>query len=302
MLHFRHFLIPTLMVGAALFLPGNAFAEKSDNNGKLHSQKEMVQTSEKTVNTAKQANLPKKAENGKAVGKPATVSEPASKSQAVVKQPSSNAAPNQAVSHQSVAATAKALPEQANGNAYGHSKGAKVEKIINAPGQMKKAAVQEKESGLKTEQLISNDEAEHSAESTVNDKVESTKLVHRDQPQEENLDISNSIKAAKFEPALPVPIEKGKVPSSKEELPAVDQAINPAQRSNNTGSSSNDRVSTGVNAIGYSDKWFEWNKYTEIKLVQPFYSRYALMNTQWVNAPPSPPPQEAPFFKNVYRS
>jgi hypothetical protein len=77
-------------------------------------------------------------------------------------------------------------------------------------------------------------------------------------------------------------------------MPTVKLAINPMPRSNSSGAQSNDRVNLGLNTITMLDKWFEWNKYVEINLVQPYITRYALMNHQWVNAPPSPPPQAAP--------
>ena len=288
------------MIGAALFLPGNAFAEKGGQNGQLHSHKEMVQTSEKMENTAKQANIPIKTDNGKPVEKTAPVSENAN--QNAVKQLPSNEAPKQAVSHQPAEKTVKSLPEQAKGNGYGLSVTKKTENAVNAPGQEKKAAAQEEENGFGTERVISYDVVEHSADSAVKDKVESKKSVPRFQPKIEKSDSSIIQKVTSLEPQLPVPVEKDKTPSNKDEMPTVDQAINPTQRSNNSSSPLNDRVSMGTSTISFSDKWFEWNQYVEMKLVQPFLSRYALMNTQWVNAPPSPPPQDAPFLKTVTRS
>jgi hypothetical protein len=93
-----------------------------------------------------------------------------------------------------------------------------------------------------------------------------------------------------------------KAPASKEEIPKVNQMTNQTQRTNSSGGQSNDRVSQGSSNVSLSDKWFEWKHYVEIKLVQPYLSRLALMNTQWVNAPPAPPPQKAPLLTHATRS
>ncbi|MFC4797765.1 hypothetical protein ACFPA1_00125 [Neobacillus sp. GCM10023253] len=292
-MHFRHFLIPALMMGAALFLPGNAFAEKGEQNGPLQSNKEMVQTSETSKNSAAQANVPSIAESTKPIEKTVQVPEQAKQNSEAVKPPSSNAAPKQVVSPQPANETARTLPAQANGNGYGLSDIKKTEKTVNTPGQEKRAAAQEKDSGFKTKQLLTYDMTENPSDHETKDRLQS---------QEEEPNISNSNPAVSIESPSPAPVEKDKSPSSREELPPVDQAMDPAQRSTNTGGSSNDRVSTGIGTASLADKWFEWNKYFEIRLVQPFLSRHALLNTQWVNAPPSPPPQAAPFFKTVNRS
>lgn len=287
-MHFRHFLIPTLMVGAALLLPGNAFAEKSDN-GSLHSNKEIVQTSEAPKSPAAQATVPSKAQSAKPIEK--TVPAP---QQANLKETSkplpSKAALKQAASPQPASEIVKVLPEQANGNGYGLSVTKKADKTVNTPGQEKKAAV----SGMKTERPIVDDRAENPPAHEVKVKVEPVKSAPVLHPQEKEADLSNS----NMELPSPVPAGKDKAPSSKEELPPIDQAPNPPQRSTNTGGSSSDRISTGTGTFTLVDKWFDWNKYFEMKLVQPFLTRDALLNTQWVNAPPSPPPQAAPFFKN----
>ncbi|MFZ7946289.1 hypothetical protein ACO1D1_22510 [Neobacillus sp. 19] len=302
MLHFRHFLIPTLMVGAALFLPVNAFAEKSEQNGQANSQKEIVQTihpTEKTENAAKQANGPAKAKNANSIEKTVTLPEPAAKNQSAVKQPSANRALKQAASQKPAVAQPKTLPDQANGNGYGLSAVKKTENAIKDPGQPKPAAKQENETGLGNKQPAAQDEAELYPEITVKDQGSQTKLVPRIEPKKVDSNVSDK---KTIEPQLPEPVQKGKPPVSKEEIPNADRAVNPTQRSNQTGGQSNDRISSGLSTISFLDKWFEWNKYYEIQLVQPYLSRYTLMNNQWVNAPPSPPPEEAPFFKTVYRS
>jgi hypothetical protein len=275
-MHIRHFLLPTLMLGAALFLPENALAEKSEQNGPpSHSNKAIVQT---VKNPAAPAAV---AESAKPVEK--TVPAPQQQAKAV-KQVPSHAAPKAATPQAATEAT-KTLPAQANGNGYGLSDTKETEKPVTAPGLEKKGAVQNKDSAVGPEQPVNKPEPE------VKNKVKPTKA----QPQQKATDSSASVN---IEPPAPTPAEKDTAPSSKEKLPPVDQAPNPTQRSNNTGGSGKDRVSAGFGTTSLVDKWIDWDKYVEMKLVQPFLTREALMNTQWVNAPPSPPPQSSSFFKN----
>lgn len=294
MLHFRHFLISALMVCAALILPGQAFAEKNEPNGNANSHKELVPVKSSLEKTAAQTNLPAKAEQAKSVAKPVVVPEPASKRQNEVKQQISKGVPKQVVS-QKPAVAPKSLPEQANGKGYGLSNSKKTEQPVNAPGQEKSAAVQESKKEF-VQELKTTPAKNFSKIPTVENKTESTKLVNRVEPQAQGSDVSVPKKVEYSKPIVTRPAEKEKVPSSKEEIPAVDQAVNPTTRSNSSGGPSNDRVSQGPNMITPLDKWFEWIRYYEIKLIQPYLSRYAFLNNQWVNAPPSPPPQVAPLL------
>lgn len=291
-MHFRHFLIPALMAGAALFLPDNAFAEKSEN-GQLHSNQETVQASEAVKNPAAQAKNPVKAESAIPIQKAVTAPGQANKGND--NSLPSKVAPKQSASPQTANEAAKTLPEQAKGNGYGLSNTKKADKIINAPGQEKKNTVQENNSGVETGQSHKQDMAEASSDYEAKANVESKKMFSRNQPQEDKTDKKSAVS---IKPPSPVPPEKDKAPSSREELPVVDQAPSPPHRSNNNGGTSNDRINTGIGTISMVDKWFDWNKYFEMKLIQPFLTREALLNTQWVNAPPSPPPQGSSFFKN----
>ncbi|MFF2449662.1 hypothetical protein ACFVSW_21700 [Neobacillus sp. NPDC058068] len=322
-MHFRHFLIPVLMVGAALFLPDNTFAEKNEHGGQQNSHKEHVQvknSSEKSGNTAKQSNVPAKAENAKPREKTVVMPEQASKKQNGVKQQDSNHAEKQGNSKKSATTDPKTLPEQANGNGYGLSKINKTEKTVKAPGQEKSEAVRDDKRGQGKNKLKDRDKrssdiavkdkvehpsditvknkAEHHSGNTVKNKSKSTRLVTSFEPKAKGSDLSVPKKVENFEPSLPVPPQKGNVPSSKEEIPNVDQVFNPTQRLNSPGGQSNERVSQGLQTVSFLEKWFEWNKYAEIKLVQAHFSRDKLLNNQWVNAPPSPPPQESSFIIN----
>ncbi|WP_218971541.1 hypothetical protein [Neobacillus soli] len=311
-----------LMVGAALFLPNNTFAEKIEHGGQQNSHKEHVQvknSSEKSGNTAKQANVPAKAENAKTRKKTVVMPEQASKKQNGVKQQDSNHASKQGTSKKPDAAP-KTLPKQAKGNGYGLSKINKTENTVKAPGREKSEAVKDDKRGLRKNNLKDRDKrssdfavkdkvehpsditiknkAENHSGNTVKSKSKSTRLIPSFEPKAKGSKLSAPKKVEQFEPSLPVPPQKGNVPASKEEIPNVDQVINPTQRSNSSGGQSNERVSQGLQTASFLEKWFEWNKYNEINLVHAYFSRDKLMNNQWVNAPPSQPPQESSFIIN----
>lgn len=292
-MHFRHFLISGLMVGAALFLPGNAFAEKNEHSGQQNSEK-----------ATEQATVPEHAVNGKSQRKTVVVPEPASKNQSGVKQESSKIPPPQAASQKPAAVHQKKLPDQAKNNAPTSLK--KTEKVIKAPSSEKDAAAQGKNKWLKpTSKIAIGDSALkslHNTDTDMKNQAQSERFVNKREHKEGGSNVSVSEKDNSSVTFVREPKKEGKVPAGKEEIPAVNQGTTPTQRTNNSGGSPSDRVSSGLTTIGLMDKWFEWNKYFEIKLVQPYLSRYALMNNQWVNAPPSPPPQKAPLLETVNRS
>ncbi|WP_223594125.1 hypothetical protein [Neobacillus bataviensis] len=285
-MHFRHFIISGLMVGAALFLPHNAFAEKNELSGQQNAQNAAVQAAQadsKNLQADVQAKSPEK-----------TVPAPANKNQATVKQQVSNYGTQQAAS-QKAAVAPKSLPVQAKGN--GQSVIKKTEKNVEAPGQQKKAMTNESNQGLGKDTQASEN-LSVSSNLGVNNPGESTSRL---EAQREDSHLSQPNKLEPNEPLAEKPASKRKVPAKNDEIPNADRATNPTQRSNSSGGSSNDRVSQGLNMISSLDKWFEWNKYYEIKFVQLYLSRSALLTNQWVNAPPAPPPQEAPLLKMVNR-
>ena len=299
-MHFRHFLLSALVVGAAIYLPNHAFAEKNAASEQAVSHKEMVQAklpsentanvSVKAENNAPKVNVPVNTKSTNAKAKMVELPEAASKSQRRGNPQLNHPVPKQVATKQT--ATAKSLPEQAKGNGYGLTA---VKKNGTAPGQVKTAMV--KESKAATTKVTTPVEAKTSTAAAVKNQDPSPKLVHRTVPEVAGSDISESKQVVGAKPIVPIVPRKGKVPSNQEKMPDADQAANPTpQRANNSGGPSNDRVSQGLHTNSYLDKWFEWNKLYEIKLVQPFLSRYALRNHQWVNAPPSPPPQIALFL------
>lgn len=309
-LRFRHFFILGLMVGATMFLPDYAFAEKNEYSGKQNSHNASVQASPsvKTDNPTIQTNVPEKAKNVKPLEKTVVIPEPAIKNQDRVKQQPSKMTPQQAASKKPAQAPQN-LPDQAKGNVQSSIK--KTEKNVTARGSEKVEAVQGNNRGLVKNKPNPKNGAGNSAvhsfhhnDTEVKNKAQSARLVNKLEPLGEGSHSSVSKKENSSEPLVTkTPQKEGnKAPSSKGEIPKVSQVTNPTQRTNGTGGQSKDRVSQGLSTISLMDKWFEWNKYHEIQFVQPYFSLHLLFNNQWVNAPPSPPPQETPLLKTVYRS
>jgi hypothetical protein len=286
--HFRQFLILALLVGATMFFPDNAFAEKNEHR----PQKEQAPAS-----IPEHASIPESApvpEAAASILEPATIAVPAKseEAQSLNKTIPEHARENQVQAKQlpaqNQAALEKSLPEQANGNMKSLEK--KAEKVVqvNVPEQAE--AVQKNHT---VEKLTPNHSFQDTDREVNVEKVKPEKVDTIFYLQDEDIDIKKSESVVQ---------EPNKDPASKEEIPKVSQVLNQTQRSNGSGGQSNDRINHGINSISWLDKWFEWNHHFEIKLVQPYLSRQALMNTQWVNAPPSPPPQAAPLLTNVTRS
>jgi hypothetical protein len=270
------------MAGAAMFFPDLAFAEKnvpSSQKGEaaipVKSEKEEIKIA--VPPKSQNANLQEKAASAHAtvtekssVPEHAAVPEHAQINQAKAKQLTSKSIPNQA--------GAKNLPEQAKGNVKSDLKA--TEKIYKEAGP-ETAAVNTNSHGLKDKSM---DKTSLPATDKVVKVEEAKPAVSVDTAKVHSEGIVNIIEETGAQ-------EQKNDPANKEEIPKVNQ-LNQTQRSNNKGNQSNDRVSNGLSNISVLDKWFEWNNLFESNLVQPYISRQALLNTQWVNAPPAPPPQK----------
>ncbi|MEH7114040.1 hypothetical protein V7124_16900 [Neobacillus niacini] len=281
-MHFRQFLISVLMAGAAMFFPDLAFAEKnvpSSQKGEaaipVKSEKEEIKIA--VPPKSQNANLQEKAASAHAtvtekssVPEHAAVPEHAQINKAEAKQQTSKSIPIQA--------GAKNLPDQAKGNVKSDLN--ENEKILKETGT-ETAAVNSDSQGLKDKSM---DTTSLSATNKVV-KVEEAKPAILADTAKVYSEISVITKKESDGQ------EQKKGPANKEEIPEVNQQSQ-TQRSNSSGGQSNDRLSNGLSNISVLDKWFEWNNLFESNLVQPYISRQALLNTQWVNAPPAPPPQK----------
>lgn len=293
-LHFRHVLITGLLVGAAFLLPDQAFAEKYE----LNRQQKPEHASEivKTANAVPgQTNVPAKAEQAASPDKTAAVPQRALQNKAQVKQQTAKSTPQHAAVQKQAAISAK-LPNQANG--IGPSLVKKSKKAVKEAETKKAPMAREKSKRLENNKQRAKKMAFDSLHTADLELKDGPAIAINFEPQEEGSHLSIAEQEEKSIPNS----EKRKSPASKEQIPAVYQGSSPTQRTGNSAGPSNDRVITGLNTISSVDKWFEWNKHYEINRVQPFFSRYAWMSNQWVNAPPSPPPKEAPFFQTVNRS
>ena len=256
------------MVGAALFLPHNAFAEKNDSSEKSVPEKAAVQA---------QAAVAQKA-----------VHQPAVK-------PVIKAAPLQAGSKKTVAkAQSAAVQVKVR---VGQSL-EKPQKAVIPPGLNKAAAAivkQKAEPQAAPENKSINVKPAQNVE--IETKVQPEKPIHRVYHQVEK----PSIKVSRVERTVSEPTKKEIPPASQEELPKINQMLNQTQRTGSSGGDSNDRVTHGSSSAYGMDKWLEWNSYQDSQLVQLFVSRHTFIQNQWMNAPPSPPPKNAPFITNVTR-
>lgn len=295
-----------LMVGAALFLPHEAFAEKNEPSEELESKKAVVEIqkpdneaqakmSEKAVTV--QAAIPAKQDKAKSLEKTnLVVTEPAKKNK--IQPANTNALKN--ASQKQVNALQN-LPEQAKG----HLKTA-IKKTEKAARKLTSPKVNTDNKGQnKKEQVVTKNDNK-SVKPKEDKKIKT--IYQPEKPNKTSDDGVDFLKSKKGIPSNPLvsqsPLkEKAPVPASKEEIPDVNQVLNSAQRTSQSGGQAPDRVNNGVMTISLLDKWFvEWNKFYQNNLAVSFLSRESLMNSQWVNAPPSPPPQNALLVETVNRS
>jgi hypothetical protein len=222
---------------------------------------------------------------------------PAMKNQGGVKQQRSKVPPNNPASQKSAAASQN-LHDQAKGHVQSALN--KTEKSVNKDREPEKvAAVQEHNNGLgKNTQTPKNGSKNSDLDSLHNSETEAKKQVQSVgfEPQGENTNLSVVKMENRSEPLLQESQEKSGIPSAEEKIPKVSEVLNPTKRTGSNGGPSNDRGSQGLNTISFLDKWFVWNRYYEIQLVQSYLSQHTWLNNQWVNAPPSPPPIAAPFY------
>jgi hypothetical protein len=293
-LQFYHFLISSLLVGAALFLPDNAYAENNKESEKRQFEKVSVQvTSVKKEKKAVQANITSKVENSAPVEKDVELPEAATTIPGKGKEKSAKVIPIPKSSQKSAMASEN-IPKHAKGDSR-----SKVNKDEMVAGFEKAEKNIELVKNKQKSKNATNDILVDSLDNTdkeMKDKAQSGEMIST---RKSNITVSK--KESPVEPNAPDMLKKEEPPANKGEIPTVSQAINLTPRTNSSGEQSHDRLSNGLSTSSFLDKWFVWNIHHEMKLVQPYLSRYARMNTQWVNAPPSQPPQEAPLLKNVSR-
>jgi hypothetical protein len=265
-LNFRQFLLSGLFVGAAMLVPDIAFAEKP--NGVQHPQKAAIEAkasvksnNEKLDSVSVQAGS---AANASVAGERGKTSEKSAVPPKVVEEQHSKGQDRQPAVSDKASQVLERLPEQAQGKIQSAVK--KTEKELEAVNTI--------ELDISSNPTTNNSETEPAIQSTV----EPAKGLSQDE-------ISK--------PLVQKPVQEDEKADHREKLPNVNHVPKPTQRTGHSSGHSNERIHGGINTLSLVDKWFEWDTSYEILLNQPFLSRLSLMNNQWVNAPPSPPPQKA---------
>lgn len=277
-MNFRKLVITGFIAGAAILVPDMAFAEKVPNTGKPQQPV-----------PAEQVTLPDKAENARIPEK--TSAEPAGKKQPVQKP----AVQKPAQAHSKVVAV------KSNGKAPSFKKTEKAPLPHKAKTLTNEKSIQAKH---KTKPNIK--QSRNDAVKPIHNKgnyVKETKrrlpgLKEKVEPSKGSAVTKSFVNltaktASKKTPPVK-PDEKN--PSKNERYPKGDNLPNPPSRTKASGGPSSDRTSYGNSSTFFTDKWFVWDEAFNLSLIQPYTSRVAFFQNQWVNAPPSPPPLNAPAF------
>ncbi|TLS35754.1 hypothetical protein [Pseudalkalibacillus caeni] len=303
-MHFRGLILKGLLAGAVLFFPSDAFAEKNDQ-AKDHNGKSAEEVISKTVEAAagkEPGSISPMSEDGQKVEqKPASAdhsnSHKPDKSEKTIQLPDTASEKAQKTVNSAVNKAAKKLPfgkpENIQGQQKGQKKGNKpsISNKENHPidkkdGESSKKSlhtVDVKEKTKKTE--VKTKPIKPQPEKKETPPIATSKKDHKKKVEEtdnEEMDKSDAKKGSDF-------------PYPQEKLPNDIQVITSSHSTKTPGGSSKDRTGNGSSS-GYVDKWLELDQYWNFKLTQPFVSRAHVYRNQWVNAPPSPPPETAPFF------
>ncbi|MGA9224948.1 MAG: hypothetical protein WB217_01255 [Mesobacillus sp.] len=284
-MHFRKLIITGFIAGTAIFLPDLAFAEKAPDTDKREQHAAVVQE-----------KLPVQAEKSKAVEK--TTVEPDVKKQPterkpviekpvqakdVVKAPKAKQPTGKPIAslNRSEKAAKTLLPKKVSGQK---------QVLVKNTSKPKPSNTEDKKAAVKSIHIESEDVKEKKLLSPgLKDKVESSQDIAK-KP------VSKMKPAAQASVQKP-PIKRDEpVPSKKERYPKQDNLPNPPSRTKTSGGPSSDRTSNGSTSTSFFDKWFIWDQDFNLILTQPFSSRASIFRSQWVNAPPSPPPIAAPVF------
>ncbi|CAM4041767.1 hypothetical protein [Mesobacillus thioparans] len=291
-MHFQQLIIIGIIASVALLVPDMAFAEKDSNAGKGPQPL-----------AAQQAPLPNKTANteasAKSTGQTAVKKQPIQKE--VVQKPVQAKTPDKPVD---------AL--KANGKASSSKKNEKA-----AQPQKTKASNPGNPNQAKHNQKHSNNQNKKAAVNSIHTKDPETKrrspgLEEKVKRSERLAQPPSSVKKTANAEGRKGPAAKKvesdssqfennssqdeRDPSKNDRYPQGDNLPNPPSRTKASGGPSSDRSSYGNSSTFLTDKWFIWDEAFHLNLIQPFMSRVTVFQSQWVNAPPSPPPLGAPVF------
>lgn len=281
-MHFRQLIITGFIAGAAMLMPDIVFAEKGPDAKKPEQPL-----------TAVQRTLPVKAENAQTSEK--TPAEPAVQKHQVQQKP---------VNDKPVQAKIVVKPAEvgkSNGKAQSFIRNEKAAKANST-----KKSPQEKRDSAKDIANHSNKQRKKAAVKSIHNDSEYAKDTKRKSPGlKEKVEPSHDATVTPVSEKRTENVATGQTPpserderdsSQKESSPKRENVPNLPSRTKASGGSSSDRTSNGNTSTAFSDKWFVWDEYFNVNLLHPFTSRVAVYRSQWVNAPPSPPPLQAPVF------
>lgn len=280
-MHFRRFMIMGCLIGAAVFLPKSAFAEKTGLTDQPESQSSAVQSyvSEKTEN----AKVPKK-------NLPAAL-QSINKSQAgVVSNPVINKGSQQTVPvnpEQKPLNTAKRNNNMAQSSLGKNLKASEPSKKEEPIGQ-----TESEKSHTVTNKIVEASSSLHHTDSKVETQRELQKKTKSIPGKCSNSSLTIRSNTSQTWNQNAQGNGENKTPSNPKEIEIITP---PPQRTQSSGGQSNDQH-TGTGTLNFIENWLEWDKLFHSKLSQVYYSRQAKYCNQWMNAPPSPPPKKAPFF------
>lgn len=282
-MHFRQYVLKSILIGAALFFPTNAYAEKADHTPKLP-----IQTKKETVQNQNQAFVNQV--NKEKVGKPEKtnvkkVDKTLEKKKALPGQASPKAkAARQSKEKKSKQADLMNAPKKKAAKSYG-----KKNSIIKR--QTNKAPVNKEAS----KQIIVKRPL-HSKEKIHNSEVNENEFVHEIKIQSPIVITKNSLARMSSFYEKPEAARKQNTPNPTTSFPEDLVMIFSQESYHLGGGSSKDRKNTGFNTNSLSDKWFiRWEKYWLLESNQSFIFQNHKISSQWMNAPPFQPPKSFLF-------
>ena len=291
-MHFRHFILMGVFLGAAALLPNNAFAEKNGAAGQSELQNSAVHTLvlEKIENSmASEKEVPDTPGNvnksqGGLVRKPVT--NPSTQQTVPIKPiPKS---PNKI--NRSIKKVVPSLEKNIEASESAEP-AAKVKDTVQT-GRAKPHAVMHKVPEVPKSLSSNQTNSEEETNSQPPGLNANSEAFTEDTEPSVSIKTSSSLTLAQ----KPLIDEESKTPSNNRKNHGdIEIMNNPPQRTQSSGGQSNEQFSPAAGMISFMANLFDWDKYFGLNLGHIFTSRQAKYCYQWINAPPSPPPKAALF-------
>ncbi|WP_070121306.1 hypothetical protein [Bacillus marinisedimentorum] len=318
-MHFRSLLFNGLLASAVLFFPADTFAENDGESVKADPNEKAVEaassagldTEDEKMSSEQPGREPRiKGNSAEIPAKPEHSGTAENKKNVQLPDQASGEA-EQAV---------KAAHDKAEDNLQQHDdKRAGSARQPAAPKKSTKAIPQSQpvqsgtDNGEHKGQTKENKSSEKGTAAHVKVERSSEKTLHNiDSTKEKLTDRNGQKKKHSADESLPVPEnntretveyngpESGESPSELPDRYPADAAVFSSQvnSASSAGSSKDRTTGNGPGTSAWFDKWLELNVMTASKVILPYFSGSHIYFNQWMNAPPSPPPEHAPFLKN----